>query len=139
MKIKRHIEWLLQCILCAFLLNAPSVMAQERSTAETKQAVDTETIKVKKMVSKPMRAKVANDEDQLRAAIEKCGAACRIGGPDSISAGDGTVLDYNCDENGNCSCFGAKDCVKMSSVCEEDTIGCNEHGCICKQGSGDGG
>lgn len=131
---KRYITLFTLSIFCSFFLYTPLLVAQEKAATETMQAVDTETVKVKKVVRKPVRAVVVNDEDALRAAIRKCGAACSMGGPGSISAGTGTPLDYNCDDNGNCACFGASDCVKMAPICKEDSLGCNDQGCICEEG-----
>jgi len=101
---------------------------------ETERTLETKVVKVKK----PARAatiKVAIDPvAALTAEIQQCGTACSMGGPDSISSGGGTVLEYDCDENGNCSCFGAADCVAMAPICAEGTLGCNDQGCICEEG-----
>jgi hypothetical protein len=108
--------------------------------AQEEPARASEQVKMKKTLRVKAVETTENDTDVLRAQIERCGAACLIGGSGTIAAPGGGTLDYDCDDNGNCACFGASDCVKMSDVCEEGTIGCNDQGCICKQGSGgDGG
>jgi hypothetical protein len=87
---------------------------------------------VKSVQATPAVAQV--DPAALRAAIEQCGAPCRMGGSGRIAAPGGGTLDYTCNEDGDCACFGAKDCVAMADVCKEDTMGCNKQGCVCEEG-----
>jgi hypothetical protein len=50
-------------------------------------------------------------------------------------AAPGGGLGYTCN-GGNCACAGASDCVTMISTdgkCVEDTVGCNDYGCTCKE------
>lgn len=76
---------------------------------------------------------------QLTADIEQCGLPCRVGAANDIAAPGGGTLDYDCNEDGDCACFGAKDCVAMTDVCKEGTMGCNKQGCVCEKDTGDGG
>jgi len=57
-----------------------------------------------------------------------------------LAAPDGEPLKYICN-SGNCACAGVQDCVDMKDICAPETMGCNQHGCTCKEGesSGDGG
>jgi hypothetical protein len=119
-------------VLLAFL--AGPVVAQEperaakRATASvaTVQAVDTR-------FSKAFQS--AMESGDRRAAIKACGAPCSKASS-SLAATPGGGLDYTCN-SGNCACAGASDCVKMADICEEDTIGCNDYGCSCKEAQGD--
>ncbi|NND44199.1 MAG: hypothetical protein HKN58_02670 [Xanthomonadales bacterium] len=122
------------CALAITALLAAPVLAQERATQSEEAQV-----KVKKVVRVAPVEASADATAALRADIQRCGARCLVGGSGTISAGGGTTLDYSCDDDGNCACFGASDCVKMSDICKEGTIGCNDQGCICEQGSGDDG
>lgn len=117
----------MSALLIGFFANLP-VYAQERE-ATTEQ----KTVKVKKSVRAPARMAV-DSAAKLRADIKQCGMPCSMGGSGSIAAPGGTTRDYDCDENGNCHCFGAMDCVAMSKICAEGTMGCNDQGCICEQG-----
>lgn len=104
------------------------------AAAQDRQPKSTDTVEAKPVLRvAPARAQI-DPVAALRAEIEQCGARCSIGGSGDIAAPGGGTLDYNCDENGNCACFGASDCVKMSDICKEDTIGCNDQGCICEEG-----
>ncbi len=47
-------------------------------------------------------------------------------------------LDHICN-SGNCACAGAEDCVNMKDICAPGTLGCNQHGCTCKEAEGDDG
>lgn len=115
-------------IFCCLAFGTGMLWAQE-----TRAAATTVT-----KAKKPMRVSTAtvavDPAAALRAEIEKCGKSCMMGGSGKISAGGGGTLDYNCDENGNCSCFGASDCVAMAPICAEGTLGCNDQGCICEEG-----
>jgi hypothetical protein len=130
---KRQIPLVMLSVLCGLLLAAQPVAAQQTTRAKSVDAVSAETVEVQKKVRKPARALFVDEEAQLRAAIEQCGASCSMGGPGMISAGEQVPADYEC-ENGNCHCFGAQDCVAMSPICAEGTLGCNDQGCICEEG-----
>jgi len=120
-------------VICAATLSVAPVFAQERASAQKQEPVQMRQATVQSVkVSPDARA------DALRSAIEQCGRPCSMGGSKRFAApGGGGTGDHSCDDNGNCSCFGAKDCVVMSDICDKDTLGCNEHGCICKKASGD--
>ena len=50
--------------------------------------------------------------------------------------GGGGVSEYNCTNNGTCTCHGAYDCVQMIAahgVCQEGTVGCNSDICTCNE------
>lgn len=122
-----------------FGLLAMSLSAQERATVqvEEKEAV---------LVQQAITAKPANpgrvkrgDVEGLRAAIQQCGTKCDMSPSGTIAAPGSGPLDYNCDDDGNCACFGASDCVAMTDVCKEGTMGCNNQGCICEEDTGGGG
>lgn len=115
------------------------VVAQEteRATVSAVQSIKAEPEKMKRKTVNVKVVKVDN-LDQLRADIKQCGTACKVGGSGSISAGEGGTRDHECDDDGNCHCFGAIDCVAMSKICAPDTIGCNDQGCLCTEGEGDG-
>jgi len=92
------------------------------------------TIKKK---TRAVTASIATDPvAELTAEIRQCGTPCIMGGSGTIAAPGGGTLDYNCNEDGDCSCFGAKDCVVMADVCKEGTMGCNKQGCVCEEDSG---
>jgi hypothetical protein len=119
---------LISSLLCFMTFSAGMLWAQETKPTDTKKTM---------VIKKPTRASVQNlaidPIAALQADIKQCGRSCNMGGPGSISAGGGTTLDYNCDENGNCSCFGSADCVAMAPICAEGTLGCNDQGCICEE------
>ena len=46
-------------------------------------------------------------------------------------------LKYICN-SGNCACAGVQDCVDMKDICAPETMGCNQHGCTCKEGDSGG-
>jgi len=122
-----HLNHRLWIVACTVLMALPA-QAQETDPEKT-----IKNVKIKQATRISAKPAAMDPEAALRASIEQCGARCMIGGPGDIAAPGGT-LDYNCDENGNCACFGASDCVKMSDICKEDTIGCNDQGCICEEG-----
>ena len=131
-KYSFSMKFILICsIFCCLTFGTGMLWAQETRVIET-----TKVTKVKK----PMRVSttiVATDPAAtLRAQIEKCGQSCMMGGSGKITSGEGTTLDYDCDENGNCACFGSSDCVAMAPICAEGTLGCNDQGCICEEGDG---
>jgi hypothetical protein len=104
------------------------------SVAQDRQTKSAEPVEAKPALRvAPARAQL-DPVAALRAEIEQCAARCSIGGSGAIATPGGGTLDYSCDEIGNCACFGASDCVKMSDVCKEGTIGCNDQGCICEEG-----
>ena len=107
--------------------------AQDSTEAQTRK-----TVKVKKQVR---TASLAVDPvAQLTADIKQCGMPCKVGASGTIASPDGGgTRDYNCDDDGNCACFGASDCVKMTDVCKEGTMGCNDQGCICEEDPDSGG
>lgn len=121
-----------------------TVAAFTATTCTTAGAQEAELKRQAAAITKKSRAVTAvveNDPvEQLTADIEQCGMACRVGGSGTIAAPGGGTLDYNCNDEGDCSCFGAKDCVAMTDVCKEGTMGCNKQGCVCEKDSGgDGG
>lgn len=130
---------------CLTLLITSSAMAQEvevvqGKTAEATDAVKGDPVKVKRQFRVHQgKPSASNRVSKLQANIKQCGAPCDMSGADSITAGEGGTRDHECDDNGNCHCFGAIDCVAMSKICAPDTLGCNDQGCLCKEGEGDGG
>ncbi|NNE05406.1 MAG: hypothetical protein HKN15_06750 [Xanthomonadales bacterium] len=101
---------------------------------ETELKRQATTVKKK---SRAVTASVAVDPVvQLTADIRQCGMPCKVGGSGDIAAPGGGTLDYDCNEDGDCSCFGAKDCVAMSGVCKEGSMGCNKQGCVCEEDTG---
>ena len=138
---KHPIQLNFVCSFCAFWiltlaalpLNAQETVKAQLRTAETAQTSEAVKVKKPKRLARTAVVTELDDTAQLRAAIKQCGRACKMGGSGKIAAPGGT-LDYNCDDDGNCSCFGAKDCVAMSDVCAEGTMGCNKQGCICEEG-----
>ena len=131
-KYSFSMKFILICsIFCCLTLGTGMLWAQQTSATETTKAAKSQ---------KSMRvstATVAVDPvAALTAEIKKCGRSCMMGGSGKISAGGGTTLDYDCNEDGNCSCFGASDCVAMAPICVEGTLGCNDQGCICEEGDG---
>ena len=57
-----------------------------------------------------------------------------------LAAPDPDGLRHICN-SGNCACAGVQDCVDMKDICAPGTMGCNQHGCTCKEADsgGDGG
>lgn len=135
----------LLCVLSmgfVMLMYTMPLVAQEREAAvmQATEAVESEPVKMKrKLKIHKVKASEGNSLSQLKADIEQCGSACSMGGADSITAAGGGTRDYECDENGNCHCFGAVDCVAMNKICAPDTIGCNDQGCLCTEGDGGDG
>lgn len=84
-------------------------------------------------LSKELQATL--EKSDTRQAIRVCGAPCQSDPAKNIATPTSTA-DYTCN-GGNCACAGAADCVLMAPICQEDTIGCNDYGCTCKEGSGD--
>ena len=130
-KYSLSVKSILICSMLFFMtFSAGMLWAQETRPTSTKKSMVVNT--------KPSRASVealaVDPVSVLKADIQKCGRSCKMGSAGSISAGEGTTLEYNCDENGNCSCFGSADCVAMAPICEEGTLGCNDQGCICEEG-----
>lgn len=116
----------LAAVLVSFCLAASPLAAQQEATAASRAAV-------KSVQATPAVART-DPAGALRAAIEQCGAPCRMGGSGRIAAPGGGTLDHTCNDDGDCSCFGAKDCVAMADVCKEGTMGCNKQGCVCEEG-----
>ncbi|MCW8925587.1 MAG: hypothetical protein OQJ84_04965 [Xanthomonadales bacterium] len=138
---QRHL--LIAVFIIGAALVACPVMAQQ--TAAKVKAVKTEKPK-RSVKAVSARAPTLSKELQksleagdTRQAIELCGSACQRSPSTTLSAGStGGTRDYTCN-GGNCACAGAADCVAMAPICQEDTIGCNDYGCTCKEGdSGDG-
>ncbi len=119
------------CAICVGFLSTTPVYAQD-----TERTIKTKVVKVNKTTRVAKLAVAIDPVAALTADIEQCGASCSMGGPNSISAGDGSVRDYDCNDDGNCHCFGAIDCVAMSKICAEGTLGCNDQGCVCTEGDG---
>ena len=117
------------CAVCVGFLSAVPVYAQEAD-----RTTKTKTVKVKKPTRVTQVAVAVDPVAVLTADIKQCGTSCAMGGPGSITSGEGVVRDYDCDENGNCHCFGSADCVAMAPICAEGTLGCNDQGCICEEG-----
>jgi hypothetical protein len=116
--------WVLSCTL---LLGSPLMAQEEQEKSPERAKVRTAV----QLAPAEVQGKRAN---ALREQIRQCGAPCMMGGSGSIAAAGGSTLDFNCDENGDCACFGAKDCVAMADVCKEGTMGCNKQGCVCEEG-----
>jgi hypothetical protein len=55
---------------------------------------------------------------------------------ESVPLTVGTKPQAHICNGGNCACAGALDCANMidDGICEEGTIGCNDHGCTCAEG-----
>ncbi|MDX1460154.1 MAG: hypothetical protein R3348_03785 [Xanthomonadales bacterium] len=119
-------------LACLFLATTCTYADQER---EPKRHAETLRHKSRAVTATVQVDPVA----QLRAEIEQCGLPCRVRGSGDIAAPGGGTLDYDCNEDGDCSCFGAKDCVAMTDVCKEGTMGCNKQGCICEKDPDSGG
>lgn len=85
----------------------------------------------------PRAFQSAMESGDLRAAKRACGSPCKAPATQLAAPGGGGTRDYTCN-SGNCACAGAADCVAMAPICQEDTIGCNDYGCTCKQAEGDG-
>lgn len=121
--LKRALGWMTLTVCLALPAAAQDRQAKSADSAEAKPVLRVA----------PARAQI-DPVAALSAEIKRCGARCSVGGSGDIAAPGGGTLDYNCDDDGNCACFGASDCVKMSDICKEDTIGCNDQGCICEVG-----
>lgn len=123
------------CLLLAIFLVAMPIAAQDAARVQVQKQEEAQPQRAAKSTQRTLVATpVASEEDALRAAIKQCGRPCKMSGAGSIAAPGGGTLDYNCNEDGDCSCFGAKDCVAMSDVCKEGTMGCNKQGCVCEEG-----
>lgn len=141
LSLPRHL--LFAVFIIGVTLVASPVIAQQ--TAAKVKAVKTEKPE-RSIKAVSARAPALSKELQksleagnTRQAIELCGSACQRSPSMTLSAGStGETRDYTCN-GGNCACAGAADCVAMVPICQEDTVGCNDYGCTCKEGdSGDG-
>lgn len=129
----------LTCFALFFTLVAAPMAAQERARVQVQEEEPAQVQQV--LTAKPAKTERVKrgDADGLKKVIEQCGMPCKMGGSGTIAAPGGGTLDYNCDDDGNCSCFGAKDCVTMTDVCKEGSMGCNKQGCICEKDPDSGG
>ena len=111
MKRRVHLIWPL--VAAILMWAAPGAVAQDSDDKTQRAAARSATVSAQPAQPKPA-------------------ANTRLVAPDP----DG--LRYVCN-SGNCACAGVKDCVEMKDICAPGTIGCNKHGCSCKEGEGDGG
>ena len=100
--------------------------AQKKSVRAVSQRAPT----LSKEIQKSLEA------GNIQKAKSQCGSECQSDRSMTISTGaNGGTLEYTCN-SGNCACAGASDCVAMTPICEEGTMGCNDYGCSCKEGDG---
>ena len=123
------------CILTlvAGPLDANEILMAQLQSTEAAQSAETVKVKQTRKVAHVPVAAESDEAAQLRVAIKRCGTACRMGGAGNIAAPGGGTLDYECNDDGDCSCFGAKDCVAMAGICAEGSMGCNKQGCVCTE------
>ena len=131
------------CLVCLFVLLLITSSTEAQQAVSATRAVKAEpakqTVRIQKhrapTLSKEMQKSLV--EDELAAIVVLCGTACRSDPAGTISTSRST-RDYTCN-GGNCACAGAADCVAMKPICQDDTIGCNDYGCTCKEGEADDG
>lgn len=127
----------LAVMLLAFALGAAADQSGQEASKQATTKVESAQIM---RVQKPpvvVPAGAGQLSRALQNALEK-GDPVRVEGSGGrLVAAPGTA-GYTCN-GGNCACAGAADCVDMITVdkkCNEDTIGCNDYGCTCKEGDG---